>query len=312
VKLTILHFNGGMEVLTTRWLTEAQISQHQPYAEDFTMVVKYYADERTDLTYDEVAQWNFHAVMANGTAGGAAWVWEPMKIDYDATSGHPSDFTVYSFLPGYPDYNSGDPNWGYPWGSPGMYENAPAYFNLTSYQTLILKMPGQKVIGYLGKPVSLTAMGNITTKHNYSDYDAITVHGYLNLGYYVTNPFGSGANLSEMWNNTTKVLTIRGPQLFDQYHWEFTGTDFFGNPIYVLNYSCREGPILHGAPWIEFNMMNGSQVITNKAMSLASGGVAPSVPSAASADLLALASVVCGTMLAVAYLAVGLRRLREV
>jgi len=311
VRLTILHFNGGMEVLMTRWLTESQVCTHQPYAEDFKMAVKYRSDGLTDVTYDEVAEYNFHAVMANGTAGGAAWVWEAQHIDYDATSGHRSDYKQYSYSTvQYPDYNCGDPNWGNPWGSPVAYENAPSYFNLTSYETLILKMPNNEVVGYLGKQLTTQSIVNASAG-DFSDYNNLTVRGHLDLGYYVTNPFGGGANLTNMWNNTTNVLTIHGEQLFDQYHWQYLRTDRFGNRIYQLNYSCTSGPLLHGAPWIEFDVTSGGHVITAKTTSVASGGMAPSALSTVSADLLALASVVCGTMLGVAGLAVGMRRVRE-
>lgn len=276
VSFTLVHFSWGFEVLTTRWLAEAKICEHSTYMEDFTLSAQY-REKSADVTFDAVCQWNLHAVKANQSANGSAWVWEPMNIDYVTMSGHPSNYAPWASLM-YADWNAGDPNNGLPLGSPFYYETTPLWMNLTSYQKLIIRLPTRSdVIGYKGVNLSADAILNAYFGDK-TQYEAITVYGEMTLGYFMTG----GVDLAPMYDAVSKTLTIVGPQQFDNYHW-YPG-----------------GPIYHGAPWIEFNVTPGGSTL-----SLPAAGAAPSAPASMSAEVSSLAAVMAGAALAVCAIAVG-------
>ena len=234
ISLTIGHLSWGYEVLMTRWLTEANIVNHEPYWEDFTLEASY-KETFGDVTFDGVGQYNLHAVKANESATGldAAWVWEPIRIDYVASFGiHPSQFDPWSYI-FYTSWNTGDPEYGNQVG----YDATPGWLNLTSYQKLTVQMPlGDNVIGYTPEPrAPPEAVYEMAYNNNYSWYENHTIYGEMSLGYWITDPLGGGADLDSMYDDVAKTLTIVGPQIFDQVHW-------------------TDGQIYHGTPWIEFNV----------------------------------------------------------
>jgi len=248
VLLEIGTVSWGYEVLMTRWLTEATVVDHEPYWEDFTLHAEY-DDIGAWVALDGVCQYSMHAVKQNAsvydpahpeTPLPGAWVWEPLKIDYVpswATSGgsHPSRYDPWDAELGiyYQSWNAGDPSFTYY----VVYEAAPSWFNLSKTEMLVIQLPRHdQVIGYLANKAPMDAIANIVSRGNYSYYDSITVHGGMELGFYITNYSGGGADLASMYDPVAKRLEIRGPYDFDNWRWP-------------------NGAIYHGAPWIEFNIV---------------------------------------------------------
>ncbi len=244
--LEIGHFSWGYEVLQARWLTDAQICTHETYMEDFTLSAEFSAGS-TDLTYDTVCQWSLRAVRANGTESGSAWAWEPMKIDFVTALGHHSEYTPYEYNPmdlgntTYTDWNALDPNYGFGLGAWTIYENTPAYFNLTSHQKLTIVMPrGDQVIGYKGEATwvdtrtyTSSSILNATRNNDFTDFDRRTIYGRMTLGYYKSG----GVDIGSMYDVVNNSIVMQGPLNFDNFH--------------HLN-----GHLYHGAPWIEFDLVS--------------------------------------------------------
>jgi hypothetical protein len=259
-----------------------------------------YGNGIANVTFDGVAQYNFHAVKANESASnGGAWAFEPIRIDYwpswsNDPAYHPSDFDPYagpswwdSITNGpnrtYMSWNAGDPLFG----QEVEYDATPQWLNLTEFQTLIVKLPtGTNVMGYLGQGVDPMAIFHLSTG-DLSDYTAIQYTGEATLGYVITNP-ADPLDMGVVYNAGTKTLTFTGPYNFN-------------NP------GNRTGILYHGAPWIEFNVTS-----TLKTMSVVE--VTPEVGAetgpAVTAETVSLIAVVCGVLIAVPAL-VGTRRWDE-
>jgi hypothetical protein len=293
VTLRIAHFSWGYECLMTRWLNETGICRHEPYMEDFNLSA-HYEETYANVTFDAVAQYNLHAVKANGTANDPAWVWEPQRIDYvyydNPSTGYVSEFNPWNGMM-YTSWNSGD---GY-FGDYVSYDSTPQWFNLTSYMTFTIQLPTRdNVIGYMGEGLyTARTAGAIyeLKKGNTSAYDNITVHGTMWLGYNMTGLEPGAPNLWTYYDNTTKTLRLVGPMDFDNYHHE-------------------NGLLYHSAPWIEFNVANatwGPLLVAASSAPAAGAGQAASGTSAAS-ELVMLGVVLVATSLAVVALGASLRR----
>ena len=288
ISLSIGHFSWGYEVLMVRWLTETKVCLHEPYWEDFTLDATYGASF-ADVSFDGVGMYNLHAVKANESAASdVAWVWEPLRIDYIPSVGrHVSQFDPWASLQ-YTSWNAGDPLFG----TPVNYDATPGWFNLTSYQKLIIKLPtGDNVPGYKGEQAPSDAIYNMAYYNDYTYYNNSIFYGSMDLGYWVTNPFGGGADLDTMYDAVNKVLTIEGPQVFDQVRWG------------------PGGPIYHGAPWIEFNLTPAAPLAAAASISDVAHAEAPSLGSGQSAasELVSLAVVVAGALAMISLLAVPVR-----
>ena len=302
IRLEIDHVSWAYEVLMNRWLLEKQICTHQPYLENFTMSAKF-DDKKANLTLDSICQYSMHAVKANQSVGtGSAWVFEAIREDYIGPSlNHPySDFTPFVPLT-YTSWNAGDP-W---YSTENAYDSTPGWFNLTKSETLTFELPKHdQVITYLGKGVGSEAINNITyggypNGGDYTEYNDMTRHGTMSLGFYITNlapESGPGLDLNSMYDPVAKTLTIKGPHNFDN-----SGRGW-GNPMY------------HGAPWIEFNVTYlGSTAIITSAPTPSTvdyGSSVASEPGTVS-EMLALMAVVSATLASIAVLAIGLRRKSE-
>lgn len=290
IEFTLAHLSWGYEVLMVRWLTEADLNHEEAWWEDFNMDVGY-SDSMSNLTSDAVAQYNLHAVKANGTADGAAWVFEPMKIDYVTSGAHPSQYAPYASLK-YQSWNAGDnlislheP-----------YEGAPNWFNLSTGEKLTIQLPLGTTIGYKGTRTP----GAISGWQDYLDlmsgdphgFTAIRNDGAASLGYFLTKPTG-GLDLRPLYNAGTKTLTITGPVSFDNWKWP-------------------NGAIYHGVPWIEFNITGGLVKAASLDGSAASSDVpaGTSAPSTAASEIMSLVSVVSSVMVTVGALGVMAGRRR--
>ncbi len=231
IVLDIGHFSWGYEVLMTRWMTAREICTHEPYMEDFQLSAQFEPDHG-DITYDAVAQYNLHAVKANLTEGDAAWVWEPQNIDYVAMTG--SDFNPWDALT-YTSWNSGDMYLG----QEVPYDFTPTCFNLTSYMRMVVQLPlGDDVIGYRGVPLPFGTIADLKLG-DASAYKSIEVRGRMWLGYYMTGQEPGAPDLRMMYNDLTRTLVMGGPLDFDNFH-------------------HATGELYHSAPWIEFNVSNGT------------------------------------------------------
>jgi len=297
--LKIGHISWGFEILTTRWLREVALCNHEPYYEDFNLSAQY-AENYANVSYDAVCQYNLHAVKANGTTNDAAWVWEPQRIDYvgsysNPTSGYDSEFNPWA-LRQYTSWNSGD---GY-FGDYVPYDFTPQWFNLTSYMTFEIQLPNRDdVIGYMGEKLTTGtrqnryedgAIYNLKTYGNTSPYENITVRGPMELGYNMTG-LGPGApNLWDYYDPLTKTLKMTGPINFDNYRFE-------------------DGLLYHSAPWIEFNVANVTWGGTTSLPVSSGPDVEESAGSgAALSEMATLAAVLMATSLAVVALGAGARR----
>lgn len=292
VTVYMANINYGYEVLMTRWLTAMDISDGlEPWYEDYTLDVDYEEDQAATLNADGVCQYSLHAVEANETSGGSAWVWEPCHIDYTANLGGlgiptskmpdtPSEYVPYANKL-YTSHNAGDNLF-----EQGVkYEYTPTWFNLSAHEKLIFQLPTGNMLGYQGVGVDPAGYAALMTGYPPGDtsaFDAIEVNGEVSLGYHATG----GIDLSPMWNDATKTLTIEGPVNFDNTRWP-------------------DGYLYHGAPWIEFNV--GGTVSTQDVVS------APELDGAAagasaSSEVSTLVLVVSVTMLAVVALGFSARR----
>jgi len=234
VRLDIGHITWGYEILMTRWLAESQVCvSFEPWYEDFSMTAQY-GLTTTDLSYDAVCQYNMHAVKANGTADGAAWVWEPAQVDYITKVGHPSDYELYKSLK-YTSWNSGDTMFG----TLVPYEQAPGAFNLPEDSTLTIELPTVDVPAYKGVALPESAYDDLYMGDN-SAFLAIQDNGQIGLGYWLTN-YPTSVDLTDMYNPTTRTLVMEGPMNFD-------------------NFLHPNGAIYHGVPWIEFWVDNSAPV----------------------------------------------------
>jgi PKD repeat protein len=247
LKLTIGHFSWGYEILMTRWLSEAGICSHEPWYEDFRLDAHYLDSSTQWVAFDACCQNSLHAVKANQTYDGSAWVWEPNAIDYVPswyTPGgvHASRYDPYENLT-YTSWNAGDPMFG----QEVRYENTPTWFNVEANARLAFYLPqGNNVIGYVGTAVPPDAIKNIIRYKDYSAYNNITIHGSMSLGYYAvtsnaTSNGTGGPDLGSMYDPVNKILTIVGPVDFD-------------------NVRHPDGSLYHGAPWIEFNVAPGGNI----------------------------------------------------
>jgi PKD domain len=171
-------------------------------------------------------------VKANQTDDGAAWVWEPQNIDYVAMDG--SDYNPWEMLT-YTSWNSGDMYLG----EEVPYDFTPTYFNLTSYMSFTIQLPlGDNVIGYKGVSLPYGTVSALKAGDD-SAYKAIEVRGRMWLGYYMTGFGPDATNLTRMYDDLTRTLEMEGP-------------------IDVDNYHHPSGELYHSAPWIEFNVANGT------------------------------------------------------
>ena len=294
VVLELAHLNYGYEALMTRWLNETQISSHQVYFEDIELVADY-GEEDANLGFDAVCQWSLHCNKQNETAVGddapAAWVWEPLGLDYMPSSkNHPySDFdpyyTVLTDLT-YHSWNCGDPLYD----TEVAYEATPWAFSLEDYATLTVEMPtGSNTIAYYAEPVPVDAMKEAWAYNN-EDYDAIRYYGEMGLGF---------MDLSGCtdWDYADSVLVINGP-------YDFT------NP-----HPDDPSLLYHGAPWLEFDvtpstMMASSADVVSSAPSVAAEESTTAASVSATTEIVSLVSVMCAVVLMVAMLVVGAGRRR--
>jgi hypothetical protein len=290
--LQIAHFGWGFESLVIRWLNETALCIHEPYMEDFNMSV-HYGENYADLSLDAVAQYNLHATKANGTANGAAWVWEPQRMDYvwyeNPVTGYVSEYNPWETMM-YTSWNSGD---GF-FGDYATYDFAPQWFNLTSYMTFEIQLPTHdKVLGYMGEKLFTDRRAGAIyelKKGNTSAYDNITIHGPMTLGYNQTSQVpGEGVNMWDYYDPVAKKLMLVGPMNFD-------------------NYRFPNGLLYHSAPWIEFNVENASfgplPLATTVTAESSAPLTGPSMSSdAAVLEIAALAVVLCGMVMTLAVVA---------
>ncbi|OGS56763.1 MAG: hypothetical protein A3K60_03770 [Euryarchaeota archaeon RBG_19FT_COMBO_56_21] len=231
VTLTIAHIALGFEILMTRWMTAANLSPLEAYYEDFslhTSYSKYVANVSTDC----VVQYSLHAVKANQTVDDPAWVWEPALIDYITKIGHPSKYKPYSTRT-YQSWNAGDTFLG----QEIAYEQTPAWFNLTAGDKLVIQLPTGTVPGYRGVALTPTDIDNAAAG-DLSGIHYIMENGTMALGYFVTGwPPETGIDLEPLYDVKKKVLTIAGPQSFNN------------------KWHTATGILYHSAPWIEFNVI---------------------------------------------------------
>ena len=227
VVLDIGHVSWGYEALLTRWMEHADVSVHQPYMEDFTMTVDF-READVDLVYDGVAQWSLHCVKQNGVMPGdnapCAWAWEPIALDYIVSwPAHPdSDYDPYAELD-YTSWNCGDVGYGVK----VSYEATPVEMDLAIGRTLVVVLPTDAVVGYYAESVPSDAIYQVWNG-NLEDYEALQYYGMMSVGYMNLN--GNGYDISG------NILTIEGLADFMNPHPD--------NPSYLL----------HGGPWIEFNV----------------------------------------------------------
>jgi len=302
IYLEIASIAEGWEILLTRWMNETQLCNHEPYYEDLNMAVKYYSDW-IDISFDAVCQYSLHAVLANKSATNeAAWQWDPQLIDYVASwdtpgGGTPSKFDRWANYT-YQSLNAGDPKFK----KEVSYDSGFQYFNLTDYQKFIVQLPtGSNNLGYLAQPMPTNAISRIITggtvgsgydryprgdgtNYNYTAYWPLMINGTMSLGY--AGNWTGAPNLSTMWNNLTKTLTMDGPMRFDNTH----------HP---------NGALYRGAPCLEFNVTPVAGI-----------GSLPSPQSSApetttislTSELMSLAIVIAATSMAVIVLAACARR----
>ena len=302
IYLQIGHLGEGYEILLTRWMNETGLCNHEPYYEDISLNVKYYS-QWSDINFDAVCQYSLHAVKANESAtNDGAWAWEPQLIDYvPSGNGHPSTYDPWASET-YQSWNAGDPLFGQQVG----YDSGLQYFNLTDYQTFVIKLPqGSDVLGYYGgPPYDAGGRGPIVniivppagsgydryplgdgTNYDLEGYWPIMYNGSMSLGW--DGNWTGPPNLDSMYDPVTNTITMVGPMRFDNTH-------------------MANGALYRGAPWIEFN-------VTIPAGGTSLPDASPATPASAqqvslSSELMSLAAVISATSMAVIVLAACARR----
>jgi len=305
VFLQIGHIGEGYEILTTRWMNETNLCNHEGYFEDMSIRVKFYSNW-IDLDFDAVCQYSLRAVKANESATNAAWSWQPLLIDYmyswDTPGGaHPSKFDKW-YDAGkpltYQSWNAGDPKFG----KQVKYDSGLSYFNLTDYQKFIIELPkGDNNIGFNAQTMPANSITRILrppssypkgdgSLWNFTAYGPIMMNGTMSLGWY--GNWTSGPNLDLMWNNYTKTLTMVGPLNFENTH-------------------QPNGALYMGAPWIEFNVTPVGTVLslpTPAAQPPPAGFATEPAANAITADMIVALSLVAATMVVIATIALIARR----
>jgi cytoskeletal protein RodZ len=286
VVFTIAEVDWGYEVLLTRWLTEVNLSPHEPYYEDLTMYANYSAT-MADVFIDAVGSYSFRSVRQNQSATNeGAWAWEPTKIDYvsstsDTKPHPPSPFDNYVDLT-YISLNSGDELFGQPVG----YDATPWWMNLSAHQKLIIQLPtSTDVLGFFGQGVPSGTFTSVQSGGSLAPYTALMYNGTMSLGHFETG----GVDLAPMYNPATKTLTIVGPVNFD----------------YPRNATSEL--LYHGAPWIEFDVSTTMGSLSLPAPAEAPAPAASSTGSVAAGSA-SLVAVVLVTTLAIAAVGGLLRR----
>ncbi|MGB2582082.1 MAG: hypothetical protein WBD03_06400 [Thermoplasmata archaeon] len=298
VTLEIAHMTWGYEALMARWLVETGISPLEVYYEDFEMTVDYREDE-ADVAMDTVCQWSLHCSKSNQTDVGdtqCSWVWEPYALDYIISSTqHPdSDYDAYSSLDYY-SQNCGDPMYGT---HDAVYEATPTVLNLPSYATLVVELPDYDVVGYKAQAMDVDSLKHVWLDSDYSDYDEIKYTGDMVFGWSELNGLADYT-----WNSADKILTLNGPWTFDNPH------------------PTEPGLLLHGAPWLEFDVVDATKLASSSACcpgEVVSPGlvaseeqVSASVTVSAAGEIVTMVGVMAAVLLLVATLVMGAGRRRD-
>ena len=298
----------GYEILMTRWMNETNLCNHEAYFEDMSMHVDYYSNW-IDMNFDAVCQYSLRAVKANESATDEpAWAWQPLLIDYVAqwnTPGgiHPSKFDPWDpSMSLYQSWNAGDPSYmGYV-----PYDSGYAHFNLSEYQTFIIKIPlDDDNLGYLAQPMAFDSIRRIIrgetgvydpyprgdgSKYNLTAYWPLMVNGTMSLGWW--GNWTGAPDLDTMYDPVTNTLTMVGPMNFDNtYQWN--------------------GVLYFGAPWIEFNLTPVSGLLSlppSAAPTPSEGMVTASAPALATPEMISVILIIGATLLLIAAIATVSRR----
>jgi hypothetical protein len=260
--------------------------------EDIRMVVDY-RDADCDFDLDGVAQWSMHCNLANESAPGAsapgAWVWEPIGFDYlEGNTNHPdSQYDPYAGNT-YMSWNAGDPQFG----SEIPYEVTPWSFSLPEYGRLVVEVPVGDVVCYHGVAVPADAM-KLLWDYDSSAYDAIMYTG--EMVYEWSEPLDT----SDWWFNTTgNCLEINGSYNFED--------------------PRGDGTYYHGAPWIEFTVVESTKMAAAASVPAIDSGIIIEEPATAGGiassstsvvvELTSLVSVMCAVLTIAALVAGSVRR----
>jgi len=280
---------GGYEILMTRWLTEAKITPHQAYMEDFSLTATY-SEAKADVSFDGICQYSMQAVLANGTASTCAWVFEAERVDYiKSNAQHPqSDYDLYANLR-YQSWNAMDAEFG----NPVPYEGTPQWMNLTEGEKLVIEMPTGDVPGF--DVFALSEMELDLLWVSWDDYRAGTIpspdfsdvfskmsNGTSGLepGFMVTNYPANDAPYD--YDSDGHVLTFEGPLNFDNFR------------------HSPNGPLYHGTPWIEMDVVSGAAASAAPAPAPAESSGAAAGPSVASEMVLMVTAMAAVALVVVA------------
>lgn len=306
--VTLDTISWGMEALMTRWMYEAWMPTEW-YMEDMNFDVRIGA-EMADIDIDSSVGWTLYAGITADT-GDPCWVWEALMQDYvQSTIKYPDSlFDPYADLEG---YVSGPGNEYYGGTLPFTY--VPGAWNLSEGETLTFEWPeGDQLFfehtpGTTGGPVAGVAG---TTEVMYP----------MTVVY--AEPMPSDAMEFIDIDTDARQIIYTGP--FDMWTWSQDQTEHQN----LSDEWDRLDVLPWGIPWVEFR----ADVSKAQLSAVSEDIIAPSecsdpatvssgdasntedadMPNLVLADskLWALASLMCAVMLALAALAVGVRRTRE-
>lgn len=306
--ITLDTVSWAMEALMTRWMHEAWMPTEW-YLEDMNFDVRIGA-EMADIDIDTSAGYSLYADISEDT-GDPCWVWEGLMQDFlESSLDNPfSLFDPYVDLEYYVSGPGNEYN-----GETLPYTYTPGAWNLSEGETLTFEWPeGDQLFfehtpGTTGGPVA--GVANTTEVM----YPMTVVYA---------EPMPSDALEFIEIDTDARQITYTGP--FDMWTWSQDQTAHQN----LSDEWDRLGVLPWGIPWVEFR----ADVSKAQLSAASEEGILPSecsdpatvpsgdAPNTGDADmsnvvlagsrLWALASLTCAVMLALAALAVGVRRTRE-
>ena len=231
--LRMYSVSWGNEAQLIRYLEAAKVLTYwQGYPDDWYLNISI-GPEKFDLEMRTVIGWHMTAWKDQGTFAGAAWMLEPMHLDYLGTTTQHNDYaspydqydpdktdlTRISWMPGALNF-----------GNPVSYWICPFEWDLMAEESLVVKLPTGMVAGI--EPYAGTTDKWDATKR--AEWMTHYYEGELTLG------TGYPGDLSSYYDPVTKTITMIGP------------IDFPHNPN-------PAAPLLNwtGAPMFVFDVIGG-------------------------------------------------------
>lgn len=229
IKVRIWSLSWGNDALMMRYFDVSGLNRYmQSYFED----MYFNATIGVNSADIDTSYYMQYAILgwADQTTGKAAWMLEPMHLDYVGSSDplpawqsrfnpydpEQTDATRLSLLPGTTMY-----------GQQVSYYTAPSHWNLNSGEKLTVKLPTRNAVGY----APYVGASDVLSVAKVAE---INTHAYW--GEWVLGNCVPG--LSSYYNPVTKTITVNGPTAFSQNaNPSYPALNYTGVPQFVFDVS---------------------------------------------------------------------------